>query len=150
MADQEVGLDHVYLLGWYGADGEAYYSTWDGADPIYDFVVTGPVEEILGKPQPPLWNAAVLPGVEVHRVPEGVKPQDHARALGGVYAFGWITQKPITRREPSEKALNELAERLWGSDQEAYWRLYHAHESVRAHVASLNSVHPTSPVGHSD
>lgn len=89
-----VDWDHVYLLGWYGEDGRACLTTWDGDLPMIDVVVLG-----IRAYRVPAWDAEVPRGATVVGIPDGVEsPTDHARELGGIHAFGWHVAEPIKRK----------------------------------------------------
>lgn len=86
-----VDWDHVCILGWYGRDGRAHLTSWEGDLPIIDVVVTGT------GPCVPCGSAPVPPGAGVHPVPAGKDPKELALELGGLHAIGWIIEKGVRR-----------------------------------------------------
>ena len=89
--------DFTYLLGWYGPDERSYLSSWMGSNPPVEVIVVG-YNEGYG---PPLWNAPVPPSCKVYKMPEHIVDLKakvaYATHLGGVYAFGWLLDKPVDR-----------------------------------------------------
>lgn len=90
--DQDPTWANTYLLGWYDK-GRGYLTTWDGDLPMVNVVVTG-FNATLG---PPMWNAPVPEGAQLHRIPDDFTPEAYAQKLGGVHAFGW--RVPVIRKE---------------------------------------------------
>lgn len=87
---RQVDWEHVYLLGSYGRDGEAYLTTWSGNRPEVEVVVTGVHHA-------PMWDAPVPMGAELHEVPKGTDGQEYAKELDGIYAFGWYVEEGFER-----------------------------------------------------
>jgi len=87
---------HTYLLGWFGPDGQPYLSSWAGNHQQIEVVVTG-YDPTRG---PPLWHAPTG-HAQLHPIPDKCQTQSekiaYASSLGGVYAFGWLLDKPVDR-----------------------------------------------------
>jgi len=122
-----IDWNHVYLLGWYGRDGQPYLTTWSDSEETRDnyitIVVTGPEVQTWG---PPLWNAPAnckpnRYGFPSHHYNEyqlhELKPdemteeviggkiirqpktaQEKAIELGGVKALGWYIKRGFVRQ----------------------------------------------------
>lgn len=94
-----VDWSNTYLLGWYDRDGNAYLSTWTGAQEGIEVVVLNCPPDKM-----PMWDAPIPNGVTGIVVPPELDGQKLAHELGGYYAFGW--KVPVTRRSasaPSER-----------------------------------------------
>jgi len=103
-----IDWNHIYLLGWSGADRKLHLTTWSGKHPDIHVVVTGPGLESCG---PPIWaapanckpNSLGIPIYAVdqfglHEVAEGEDPFLKAEELGGVHAFGWYFEEGFERK----------------------------------------------------
>src|SRR5690606_38172204 len=80
------------ILGWRDEDGRLNLTSWDGATPLMNVVVTG-----LAGRRVPVWNSKIPTGVGLIRIPDGVDPQEFARKQGGINAFGWHLTHKICR-----------------------------------------------------
>jgi len=88
---------HVYLLGWYDANNQGYLTSWDGDLPYVHVVVTGYL--YFG---PPMWKTPVPDGCILHEIPDNKDPQEYAKEIGGVHAFGWYLKDGNIERVSKE------------------------------------------------
>ncbi len=97
--------DHFYMLGWYGDDGKARLTTWDGDAPMVYAVVRGIPEHKMT-----VWAAPVPPGAELLEIPAEKalmsEKRAYAREVGGFLAFGWYIEAGFNRKN--------LMYPLWG------------------------------------
>lgn len=88
-----VTWDHVYLLGYYGADGSSNLTSWNGHSPMIDVVVTGVGDNVF-----PVWHGDVPEGAKIVCLPDDVDDASaYARELNGIHAFGWHLSSKIKR-----------------------------------------------------